>query len=88
MSTASWAAGWLGQLACRAAHDGTVTGLGSGVGLGLGEGLSAGLGVGLGDGDASCEADGLWLGASGPFGVQPETVRRERRTTTPFLTGL
>jgi len=88
VSTASWAAGWLGQLACRAAHDGTVTGLGSGVGLGLGEGLSAGLGVGLGDGDASCEADGLWLGASGPFGVQPATARRERRTTTPFLTGL
>src|SRR5712691_3040265 len=46
ISIASCAAGWLGQLACSAAHDGTVTGRGCtvGIGLGLGVGLSAGLG--------------------------------------------
>jgi len=91
VSTASWDAGWPEQLARRAAQDGTVTGLGStiGLGLGLGEGLSTGLGgLGLGDGDASFVAPGLWMGASGPFGVQPATARREKRTTTPFLTGV
>jgi len=56
--------------------------------MGMGEGLSAGVGVGLGDGDARFEALGLWFGARGPFGVQPATATRERRTTTPFLTGL
>jgi len=67
-----------------------VTGLGCsvGLGMGMGEGLSAGVGVGLGDGDARFEALGLWFGARGPFGVQPATATRERRTTTPFLTGL
>jgi len=55
----------------------------------MGEGLSAGLGgLGLGDGDVRLDAVGLWLGARGPFGVQPAAARREKRTTTPFLTRL
>jgi len=55
----------------------------------MGEGLSAGVGgLGLGDGDVRFDAVGLWLGARGPFGVQPAAARRERRMTTPFLTGL
>jgi len=73
------------QLERNAAQAGTVTGLGStvGEGDGLGEGLSIGLGLGLGVGVG--EWDGF--GASGPLGVQPATVSRNRRTTTPFLTG-
>jgi hypothetical protein len=65
MSTASWAAGWMAdgpeQLACTAAQDGTVTGLGCTIGLGLelGEALATGLGLGLGEGDVSFEVAGL-----------------------------
>ena len=91
MSTASCAVGWPEQLARIAAQDGTVTGLGWTVGLGLGDGLSTGLGLGLGLGlgeGEGLEAEGLWLGASGPLGVQPTAASRARRTTTPFLTGL
>ena len=89
ISNASWAAGWPEQVACSAAQDGTVTGLGAALGLGegLGDGLSAGLGLGLGLGEVRLEADGLWLGASGPFAVQAAAAIRQRRTTTPFLTG-
>src|SRR5690242_1086349 len=52
-STASWAAGLPTQLAWRAAHAGTATGVGSalGDGEGLGVGLSSGLGLELAWGD-------------------------------------
>ncbi len=85
--SASWAAGWPEQVACRAAHAGTVVRAGVEVGLGLGDGLASGVGLGLGLGDGEALADGLWLGASGPLAVQPATASRDRRMTTPFLTG-
>ena len=77
------------QLACRAAQEGTDTGLGCtvGEGDGLGEGVSAELGLALGDGEPVLVPAELEPGASGPFGVQPATASRARRTTTPFLTG-
>ena len=84
---ASCDAGAAEQLDRRAAHEGTVTGLGWAVGDGdgLGDGLSIGLGLGLGLGlgVGECEA----FGARGPFGVQPASASSKRRTTTPFLTG-
>jgi hypothetical protein len=59
ISSASCVAGAPGQLACMAAHAGTVIGLGDGTGDG--EGLGVGLGDGLGEGVglAEGEADGL-----------------------------
>jgi hypothetical protein len=55
-NSASWVPGAPVQLACKAAHAGTATGLGGagavgdGLGDGLGVGVGVGLGVGLGDG--------------------------------------
>ena len=87
MSTASCAVGEPEQLACRAAHAGTATGLGGriGDGDGLGVGLSRGVGVGLGEAEAEA---GEWFacGASGPLAVQEATAARATRRTTPFLT--
>jgi hypothetical protein len=79
----------LTQLACRAAQAGTAIGLGSGLGEGegLGLGLSAGLGLAVvGDGVVRLAA-GLGCGASGPLAVQPAMAAKQRRRTTPFLTG-
>jgi len=67
-----------------------MTGLGCGLGVGdgLGLGLSAGLGLGLAEGVGVCSfAAGVGGGESGPFGVQPAMAARDRRSTTPFLTG-
>src|SRR5215470_15370276 len=85
--TASAAAGWPTQVACRAAHAGTSTGLGwlvglglacwVGLGVGLGEGLGVGLGFLLGE---------LTGGARGPLGVHAARAARTRRRAIPFLT--
>jgi hypothetical protein len=78
----------LTQLACSAAHAGTMTGLGCGLGVGDGLGLGLSAGLGLAEGVGACSfAAGVGGGESGPFGVQPAMAARDRRRTTPFLTG-
>jgi hypothetical protein len=57
--SASWVAGFPGQLTRKAAQAGTGTGLGTGGGVGLGDGLGDGLGSGLGLGDGEAELEGL-----------------------------
>jgi hypothetical protein len=85
LSTASCAAGLPAQLAWTAAHDGTPAGVGSLDALGDGLGLGVGLGLGEGEGDG-CGV-GVEDATSGPFGVHAPTAARQRRRTTPFLTG-
>ena len=60
-NSASWVAGAPVQLACRAAHAGTATGLGGaeGEGDGLGDGLGDGVGDGVGVGLAVGAGEGL-----------------------------
>jgi len=74
--SASWAAPEPEQVACIAAHDGTVTGVGlwTGDGLGLGEGVGVGLGESLGEALAEAEADGLPWEATPFVAEQPATA--------------
>jgi hypothetical protein len=84
MSSASCAVAELVQLARRAAHEGTDTGVGEGIGegegLGVGLAISLGLGVGLG------ERVGVGRATSGPWAVQPAMAANRQMRTTPFLT--
>jgi hypothetical protein len=80
VSSASWAAGAPVQVACIAAHAGTIPGEGSGVGLGVGTGEDDAVGVGLGEaiGDDVGEADPEEL----DWVPQPASARIASRATS------
>jgi hypothetical protein len=72
-------------VACNAAHEGTVTGVGAGlgVGVGLGSGLGVGLASSLGEALAPGDADGLLWEAT-PF-VLPQAATANIATTAASL---
>ena len=74
------------QLACRAAHEGTATGVGDGSGLGLGLGDGCGDGDELGDELALAVVEGLVWATAGPFAEQPVADNRIATRATPLLT--
>ncbi len=79
--SASWVAGAPEQVACMAAHEGTVTGVG--VGPGVGVGLGEGLGDSLGDMDPPADADGLLCEA--PPLVPPQAATANTTMTAASL---
>ncbi|GAC1641997.1 MAG: hypothetical protein PVS2B1_13470 [Candidatus Dormibacteraceae bacterium] len=87
-SKASWVAGFPAQVAFRAAHVGTATGLGGAGGVGLGDGLGSGMGDSVGLWLGEGELEGLERATTGPFAVQPAMASITPASASPLLTGM
>lgn len=81
-------AGFPVQVAFRAAHVGTATGLGGAGGVGLGDGLGVGMGDGVGLGLGEGKLEGLERAITGPFAVQPARASSTPASASPLLTGM